>query len=381
MRGNGACGHGRVHRSGSRRRCFTWLFRERRHPRAQTRGGAIIASIGSSTTGTRRRCRMVAAMAAALLCACGGNQSALMPAGSEATDVARLFWVMVAGAAVVWLLVIALALYAGRSRPHAPATGRRLIVIGGVVFPTVVLGALLLYGLRMMPPLRAPGAAEGLAVEVSGEQWWWRVRYLDPRRGAEGIDSANEIRLPLGERTTFRLSSPDVIHSFWIPALGGKMDMIPGRVTTLVLEPTEAGRWRGVCAEFCGASHALMAFDVEVMPRADFDRWLAGQAAPAAMPSGALERRGRAAFVATGCGACHAVRGDHGVGRGRYGPDLTHVGSRPSLAAGTLANDAPAFRAWVERTHRIKPEALMPAFDMLPADELDAMAVYLESLQ
>ncbi len=323
----------------------------------------------------------VAISAALLLCACGGNQSALLPAGSEATAVARLFWVMAAGAGLVWLVVIALALYASRSRAHAPAAGRRLIVIGGVIVPTVVLGTLLVYGLRLMPPLREPGAADGLVVEVSGEQWWWRVRYVDPRNRTGAVDAANEVRLPVGERTTFRLSSPDVIHSFWIPALGGKMDMIPGRVTTLVLEPDRVGRWRGVCAEFCGASHALMAFDVEVMARADFDRWLAAQAAPAAVPADDLAAHGRTRFIASGCGACHAVRGDPGVGRGRYGPDLTHVGSRPSLAAGTLPNDARAFRTWIERTHRIKPEALMPAFDMLPADELDAMAAYLESLQ
>src|SRR5690606_10957177 len=142
-----------------------------------------------------------------------------------------------------------------------------------------------------------------LRLAVSGEQWWWRVRYELP--GGVAVISANEIRLPTGRRAELILDSPDVIHSFWVPPLGGKMDMIPGRTTRLVVEPERVGRFRGACAEFCGASHALMAFTVEVMAPADFDAWLAAEARPAAAPQSEAARRGAALFVDVGCGVCH----------------------------------------------------------------------------
>jgi len=318
----------------------------------------------------------------ALLCGCSRARSTLAPAGVEAHDVAQLFWVMVVGAVVVWMAVVAFALYVSRAgREAREATAARWLILGGGVFtPTVVLGALLLHGLQLMPQFREPGSADGLRVEVSGEQWWWRVRYVRTG-GAQPVDVelANEIRLPLGRRTEFRLGSPDVIHSFWIPALGGKVDMIPGRITTLVLEPTRAGTYRGVCAEFCGASHAFMEFEAVVMQPAAFEVWLQQQSAPAIAPVSASARRGLQVFESSGCGACHRVRGSDF--NGPVGPDLTHVGSRLGLAAGTLPNDAAGFRRWIARTHALKPEALMPAFGMLPEDDLDDLALYMESLQ
>ncbi len=198
-------------------------------------------------------------------------------------------------------------------------------------------------GLSMLPDLVAPAPEGSLKIVVSGEQWWWRVRYLPP--GGEAIVLANEIRLPVGEPVEFRLESPDVIHSFWIPSLGGKMDMIPGRLTRLALEPTRTGVFRGVCAEYCGTSHALMSFYVVVMEKEEFDRWLAHQAAPAEPPAEPLAARGQELFLANGCGACHTVRGT--PADGVIGPDLTHVGSRLSLAAGILPNEPDAFQRWI----------------------------------
>lgn len=324
-------------------------------------------------------------LVAAGLAGCSNPQSTLAPAGLEAEQVARLFWVMAIGGGIVWAAVIGFALYASRAnaRRHEAQVGRWLIIGGGVVTPTVVLGALLFYGLRLMPELRQPGAPGGMRVQVSGEQWWWRVRYLPPP-GANGspaaaVELANEIRLPLGRRTEFLLDSPDVIHSFWIPSLAGKVDMIPGRTTRLVLEPTRTGTFRGVCAEYCGASHTHMEFVAVVMAPDAFEGWLAHQASPAVAPATPAARRGMAAFASAGCGACHSVRGT--AANGPVGPDLTHVGSRLSLAAGTLPNDADAFRRWVARTHAVKPEVLMPSFGMLPARQLDDIALYLESLQ
>ncbi|HEX7047675.1 MAG TPA: cytochrome c oxidase subunit II [Gammaproteobacteria bacterium] len=319
-------------------------------------------------------------MAATLLLAgCGNVQSSLMPAGIEAGKIANLFLVMAIGAFVIWLMVVALAFYATVVNPerHSIRVARGLIIGGGVIFPVIVLTSLLAYGLALMPQLRAPIADDGLRIAVSGEQWWWRVRYLLPD-GSEVV-LANEIRLPVGERVEFLLSSPDVIHSFWVPSLAGKVDMTPGRTTTLTLTPTETGIYRGACAEYCGASHARMNFYVMVMEAAAFDEWLQHQAEPAQAPKSSLAVRGRDAFLFNGCGACHTVRNT--AATGKVGPDLTHVGSRLSIAAGVLSTKPDNFRHWIEHPEAVKPGVYMPSFAMLPAEDLRAIAKWLDELQ
>ena len=329
------------------------------------------------------RARLTSALllGAAGVCAagCGGVQSTLAPAGREAAWIADLFWVMTAGAFVVWAAVLALTVYCVRTSPEAGGVrrNRMLIIGGGVVVPTVVLAVLLAYGLAMLPPLLARAPVGSLRIDVQGEMWWWRVHYVGPDGGT--IALANEVRLPVGEPVQFALESDNVIHSFWIPSLGGKMDMIPGRRTYLTLHPTEIGVFRGACAEYCGASHALMNFSVEVMEKAAFVEWLAHQARPALPPDGPQAQRGQEVFLATGCGACHRIAGTPAAGV--IGPDLTHVGSRMSLAAGVLPNDVEAFARWTAHTVQIKPDAHMPPFDMLPDEELRALAVYLEGLK
>ena len=311
---------------------------------------------------------------------CSGVQSSLSPAAGEAERMAALFWWMAAGAAIVWVAVIALAIYCARlsGRRNSRRLYRILIVGGGAVVPTIVLTILLVYGLAMLPPLVARAPEGSLQVLVLGEQWWWRVRYLGPD-GGQSIELANEIRLPVGEPVQFRLTSDNVIHSFWVPSLAGKMDMIPGRVTHLAMHPTRTGVFRGACAEYCGTSHASMALYVEVMEKADFARWLERQARPAEHTDDARARRGGELFLANGCSACHTVRGT--AAQGAIGPDLTHVGSRLSLAAGVLPNDPEAFQRWMARTERIKPGVHMPQFGMLPSGDIAALAAYLESLQ
>lgn len=313
------------------------------------------------------------------LTGCGGSQSALDPAGRSAERIANLFWWMAAGAVVIWLAVVVLMLYSFRAQPE-PDNERRakfLIIGGGSIVPTIVLAVLLAFGLAEMPGLLAPAPEGSLRIAVSGEQWWWRVRYLPP--GGPEVVLANEIRLPVGERVELLLESPDVIHSFWIPSLGGKMDMIPGRVTRLALEPTRTGTFRGACAEYCGASHALMAFNAVVMEKETFDRWLEREALPARTPPGPLATRGRELFLVHGCGACHTIRGT--PADGVVGPDLTHVGSRTSLGAGTLANEPETFLRWIARTEVVKPDVHMPAFGMLPPEELQALSAFLDGLQ
>jgi cytochrome c oxidase subunit 2 len=316
--------------------------------------------------------------AACFLRACAGQQSALDPAGENAERVAELFWIMLGGAALIWSLVLAAVVYATRMAPgrHSVRTGNALLLWGGLVFPTITLAGLLTYGLAFMADLRVPG--DGLKIAVSGEQWWWRVDYRMPGRDAP-VASANEVRLPRGQRVEIELTSPDVIHAFWIPSIAGKVDMIPGRVNRLVALPTRTGTFRGVCAEFCGESHALMAFSAVVMEPAAFEEWLRQQAAGATAPATPVAAQGQALFEQVGCGACHAVRGT--AAEGTIGPDLTHLAGRATLAAGILPNDREALVRWITQAETIKPGSRMPSFGALPADHVEAIAAYLEGLE
>jgi cytochrome c oxidase subunit 2 len=312
------------------------------------------------------------------LSGCKGPQSALDPAGEGAAKIADLFWVMSAGSLLIWAGVVGLAVHAlvRRPTPYPERYGHALIVGGGVILPTVVLAALLIYGLLMLPPLLAAAPPGSLKIAVTGEQYWWRVRYVN--RGAP-VELANEIRLAVDEPVQLELSSPDVIHSFWIPALSGKLDMIPGRTTQLAIKPTKLGTFNGVCAEYCGTSHAYMAFRVVVMPRDELESWLEAQRKPAVVRRDRSTAQGAELFDANGCGACHTVRGTNA--RGVVGPDLTHVASRSTLAAGRLPNDAASLEDWLRRTEHLKPGVSMPHFGMLPDEQLHSIATYLESLQ
>lgn len=309
-----------------------------------------------------------------------GRLSTLDPAGRDAEQIAELFWWMSIGAAIIWVAVVASAFYCARGPRRADA--RRLagfvIVGGGVVIPSAVLAALLMVGLPPITQLVDQPRPEYIRIHASGEQWWWRFRYLMP--SGQEVEVANELRLPAGGRIDVRLTSDNVIHSFWIPSISGKVDMIPGRVTHLSLEPTRTGVFRGVCAEYCGTSHALMAFTVVVLEKAGFERWIDMQSAAAREPGSPLARSGRELFVANGCGACHAIRGAE-MTQGRIGPDLTHVAGRLSLAAGSTSNGPDWLANWVTNPQGIKPDAHMPAFGMLADDQIRAMAAYLSSLE
>ncbi len=301
--------------------------------------------------------------------------STLESAGRSAAEVASLLGIMTIGAVAVWLLVTLLALHAIRANRTrwSERAGLYLIVGGGVALPLVVLSALMVVGMPELSRQLKAAPAGTLRVHVSGEQWWWRVRY--EQQGAPPIELANELRLPRGQMIEVVLTSVDVIHSFWVPSLAGKVDMIPGRVTRLRLEPERAGIYRGVCAEYCGASHARMGFAVQVMEPPAFEAWLSAQARAAAAP----ESDGSRAFVSSGCAACHAVRGTAAVAS--IGPDLTHIGSRLTIAAGALPNTVDDLQRFIANPAAIKPGSLMPPFGSLPPAELRALAVYLKELQ
>lgn len=207
-----------------------------------------------------------------ICCACAGPRSALSPAGAEAERIATLFWWMLAGAGVVWLGVVGLTLFAMKARGEADRSKKaNWIIVGGAAAPAGVLAVLLLFGLAMLPDLLAVPPNGTLRVHVTAEQWWWRFRYVAP--GKAPFETANELRLPLGEPVEFLLHSHNVIHSFWIPSLGGKVDVIPGRVNRLVLHPTRTGTFLGTCAEYCGTGHSNMAMEAIVVSKDAFQTW------------------------------------------------------------------------------------------------------------
>lgn len=302
--------------------------------------------------------------------------SMLDPAGPAAHTLAGVAWSLFVGSALIFAGVMALLVLALRKRA-GPVNTRWWIVGGGLVFPTVVLCVLMGYIVVRSAQLTRAPPADALVVSVTGKMWWWEVRYRLPD-GTEVV-LANEIHIPVNRPVVVGLSSTDVIHSFWVPQLGGKMDMVPGRTNQLVLQATVPGVYRGQCAEYCGEQHARMAMHVVAHTPADFDAWLAAQAQPARAPISPLAERGRAAFITQRCTACHTVRGV--AEEGRLGPDLTHVGSRLHLGAGTLRNDSAAMQKWIAHVQQVKPGARMPSYGAHDKAQIEAMAAWLGSLQ
>ncbi|MGB3068558.1 MAG: c-type cytochrome [Ottowia sp.] len=297
--------------------------------------------------------------------------------GEAASHIETVTWVLIGGSAIIFGGVMVLLARALRG-PRSLANPRLWIGGAGVAFPLLVLATLFIWTAPLTPswkPTPPPGA---LMVVVKAHMWWWEVRYRDPATGTD-IVTANEIRIPVGRPVYLALTSADVIHSFWVPQLAGKMDMLPGRMQHLQINASRPGVWRGQCAEFCGEQHARMALHVVGLEPRVFDAWLTAQAQPAKPPASASAAQGRAAFLAHRCDACHTVRGA-GAG-GRLGPDLTHVDSRLHLGAGTLANGPGAGAHWLAHIQRVKQGARMPSYEQMDAQTLHAISEWLESLQ
>ncbi|WP_309246660.1 cytochrome c oxidase subunit II [Ramlibacter montanisoli] len=295
----------------------------------------------------------------------------MQAAGEAARSIETIAWVLFIGGGLI--LAGVMLLLARSLRRRAGTVNARLWVVGGgLVFPGAVLAALFAWTLPKTPswkPVPAPGA---LVVRVTGHMWWWDVQY-----GDAAVRTANEIRIPVGRPVFLALDSADVIHSFWVPQLAGKLDMVPGRLQHLQLTADRPGTYRGQCAEFCGEQHANMALHVVALPPAEFDAWLAAQAQPAmATPA---QEAGRQAFLAQRCDACHAVRGV--TGESRLGPDLTHVGSRLQLAAGTLPNTEAGRRQWIAHVQKLKSGARMPSYERLGDETIAAISEWLGALK
>jgi cytochrome c oxidase subunit 2 len=314
------------------------------------------------------------------LAGCDGLQSSLAPKTEAAQSIFQLSSVLFIGAAVIFSAVLLLMAMAMFSSPHNRrwVASRTVIILGGAISPAILLTALLIYSLRLSAGLGSHIGQGPLRIEVIGEQFWWRVRYTGTD-GQESFETANEIRIPIGRTIELNLTSRDVIHSFWVPNLGGKLDMLPGQVNSLQLRADEPGIYRGQCAEFCGAQHAQMALYAVVHTAEDFDHWLAGQRRPAVGSTIPRIEQGKALFVGAGCGACHTIRGT--AAAGTLGPDLTHIGSRYSIGAGILPNNIGTLAAWIASAQHLKPGNKMPSFNIFKGTELRSLALYLESLK
>lgn len=320
-------------------------------------------------------------LAAIPLVGCGRDvQSVMTPQGIQAGQIAELAWLLFGFGALVLVLVIAAVWLAigGSTRIRQKLARENTVIALGIVFPVAALTLLLGYSAWLMRShIHAPRDRDAINIEVVGEQWWWRVTYLRP--DGSSVASANEIRIPVGVPVAFRLRAADVIHSFWVPSLGGKVDMIPGRTTELRLTAQRPGIYRGQCAEYCGGPHALMALEVVAMPALDHATWLERATTPAAEPQNEVGRRGQSIFLAAGCGACHTVRGT--AASGMIGPDLTHIGERRSVGIDVLPLTRENLKRFIVDGQHVKPGNLMPEFRVLQPPELEALATYLLNLK
>ena len=321
-----------------------------------------------------------------MLAGCGGSQNALNPHSHPATDIANLFWVMMAVsfgglALITGLLVLA---WVRRNRrgfgdPEDPHPGEKpswFVVLGmGVVFPLMVIVALFIVGnWAIVNVTQAPAASTtAMTVDAIGHQWYWEFRYPGTR-----AVTADELHIPVGTRVNLVATTADVIHSFWVPALNRKIDTIPGQQNRILLYSNQVGVFRGQCAEFCGLQHAHMGMLVFVQSKAQFRAWLHRQAQPAASPTTAVARRGEQAFLGGSCSSCHAIRGT--PARGFVGPDLTHLASRTTLAGLTIPNSRSYLSRWIVDSQHFKPGNDMPNFS-LRSGQLQSLVAYLEGLK
>ncbi len=321
---------------------------------------------------------ILAVSVATIACAPSGAPSALDPRGSGARRIEGLWWLMFWISLAVFAVVVAFLVVAyvrGRREQTQPTEARwggPFVVVSGIVAPSLILAGVFVVSLNDMMALSSPPQQPGLTIDVIGHDWWWEARYEE-----SGAVTANEIHIPTGESVQLRLTTDDVIHSFWVPQLQAKTDLISGEVNSMWLQADEPGRYRGQCAEFCGLQHANMIFYVVAEDPAEFEAWLANEAGEADDPSDAAVARGESVFLQSSCAGCHAVRGTEADSD--LGPDLTHLAGRETIASGVLENTRSELAQWIIDPQGAKPGAIMPPTELSSA-ELDALLDYLESL-
>lgn len=308
--------------------------------------------------------------------------------GRHAQDIDQLWHVMLWVCGFMYLLVIGFMLLAmyrrGRRRDiHDQIEAHEERGLSASLVAWIGLIVIGLFGLTLFSyftdrSLVQAAANAPIAIKITGHQWWWEIEYTDPENPSRHLRTANELHLPVGVPVKISLASHDVIHSFWVPSLHGKQDLIPGRDNDIELLAEKEGVYRGICAEFCGLQHSKMHLDVVVESQDAYRVWYEHQLQSAPPPSDALAERGHGVFMATACNLCHTIAGTESGGT--TGPDLTHVASRRSIASGALQNHRENMRSWLANPQAIKPGSHMPIVS-LTADQLDALTAYLGTLQ
>jgi len=319
-----------------------------------------------------------------------GAHDALLAAGPQAAHIGQLWNVVVAVCTVVFcavLLGVLVALWrSGKATEATPVDlsslgrherGPYRAVLAAIGVSVALLFAMVVASVAADRALARLSLEGAVTIDVTAHQWWWELQYGGSPESAR-FTTANELHVPVGKPVIVRLRSDDVIHSFWVPSLAGKKDLIPGRTTTLHFRADQPGRYRGQCAEFCGFQHAFMAFEVIADPPDRYEAWAAAQRQPAAEPDDAAAQRGRDVFLRSACVMCHAIEGT--IAAARKAPDLTHLASRTTLAAGTLPNGADELSRWIADPQALKPGVNMPAATLASAD-LAALVAYLGSLK
>ena len=306
-------------------------------------------------------------------------QSMLDAAGPQSAAIEWLWWLIFAITTAVFIAVIAVLAVAVARRSARESSDvvmtRWVVAASGAT--VLILFVWLVASVSVGRATAAPRMSDAVTINITGRQWWWQAEYVDTLP-SNRFKTANEIVIPVGRPVVVNVTSRDVIHSFWVPNLHGKRDLIPGYVTSMWFQADRAGVYRGQCAEFCGFQHAHMAVFVRAVPEDDFQAWLAAQRRPAPEPASDVQQRGRDVFLRTTCSQCHAVRGT--LAGGAYGPELTHVASRATIAAGVLPNTTENLMRWIRNPHAFKPGTKMPPHDLNDAD-LKAVAEYLRSLK
>jgi cytochrome c oxidase subunit 2 len=320
------------------------------------------------------------------------KQSIIDSAGRQAAAVEDLWWMFFWVLAVIYFLVLVflgLSIWkkriapplgpAGVYIPKAPERAMTLTVSVAVVVTVIILFVFLMADFATGRKLNALSSApDPLIVQVKAQQWWWEFKYRDDTTSSNTVTTANELHLPLGKPVKIELNSPDVIHSFWIPNLMAKHDVVPGYPYAVFLQADRAGDFIGQCAEFCGHQHAHMRFTVKTEPKDNFEKWLTAQRATPPPPQTPSQRRGQQVFLGASCAMCHTIGGT--PARATVGPNLTHIASRPSLAAGTLPNNRGNLAGWILDPQHTKPGTRMPQ-NALTSDDLQALLDYLETLK
>ncbi|WP_250486194.1 c-type cytochrome [Caballeronia sp. GaOx3] len=317
-------------------------------------------------------------------------QTALVPAGVQASRILDLWHLTLAVCCGVFAAILLACLIAVVRAPRAnratpadlssidrPESRTRFWVVAATCVSTLLLFGLLLTDVLTDRALSRLPIDHALRIEMTGYQWWWQAKYLSDA-GAPEFTLANELHVPVGRPVIISLKAADVIHTFWVPNLHGKKDMIPGRDATIEFRADVAGVYRGQCAEFCGYEHALMAFSISADPPARYEVWAAQQRQPATAPAEEVALHGRDVFLSQDCARCHTVRGT--AANGTIGPDLTHLASRQFIAAGTLSNNRGNLAGWIIDPRTLKPGTVMPGTRLPPA-ELQALLLWLETLK